>query len=58
MPKRLFQKFESGPLAGVGVDAEKHHQAVELYYQMMGWDTAGVPTAARLAELNLEWAAG
>lgn len=58
MPARLFEAFTSGPLAGVGVDRQKHRQAVELYYQMMGWDSAGLPTSARLVELNLEWAAG
>ena len=26
-----------------------------LYYQMAGWDDNGVPTRAKLAELNLTW---
>lgn len=57
MPKRLFEKFASGPLAGVGVDEDLHHQAVVTFYQMMGWGSDGIPTKAKLDELNLGWAA-
>ncbi|MDA8216952.1 MAG: aldehyde ferredoxin oxidoreductase family protein [Dehalococcoidales bacterium] len=57
LPRRLFQKFESGPLAGVGVDEEQHRKAVRLYYDMMGWDEEGVPLPGRLAQLGIGWAA-
>ena len=57
MPKRSYTPFASGPLAGVAVDADKLHDAVVYYYQMMGWTPEGVPTKAKLAELNVGWAA-
>ena len=56
MPRRIFSPFPSGPLAGVGVDEDLHHKAVVTYYQMMGWDAQGIPTPAKLAELNISWA--
>ncbi|MHB9091640.1 MAG: aldehyde ferredoxin oxidoreductase family protein, partial [Chloroflexota bacterium] len=58
LPKRIFSKFESGPLAGTGVDEEKYRQTMVAYYQMMGWDAEGVPTHGKLAELNIAWAEG
>jgi aldehyde:ferredoxin oxidoreductase len=53
LPTRMFEPFESGPLAGVAIDARIFAQALELYYQMMGWDAKGRPTSARLAELGI-----
>ncbi len=58
---RLPRRFSSSPadsnLKGVGVDPEKLSAAQKAYYQMLGWDEAGVPTPGRLIELNVEWAA-
>ena len=45
-----------GPLEGVLVDPDQLAEAQKLYYQMLGWDESGIPTYARLVELNLEWA--
>jgi aldehyde:ferredoxin oxidoreductase len=56
LPARIHEPFEDGPLAGVGVNADDFSRALELYYQMMGWDSEGRPTRGRLAELGLEWA--
>ena len=40
------------------MDREEFANALKTYYQMMGWDEeTGFPTEAKLAELELEWAA-
>jgi aldehyde:ferredoxin oxidoreductase len=56
LPERLFQGLENGPLQGERIAPDQFLAARRLYYQMNGWDPAtGVPTPARLAELDLEW---
>lgn len=57
LPKRFAQPPDDGPLKGVVVDPKEHAEVKKLYYQMLGWDEAGVPTKGRLAELDMEWAA-
>jgi aldehyde:ferredoxin oxidoreductase len=57
LPRRFASSPLDSNLKGVGVDPEKFSAAQKLYYQMLGWDEAGVPTNARLVELNIEWAA-
>ena len=54
IPKRFFQKQPCGPLE-IAIDPETFLQAKETYYRMQGWDN-GVPSRAKLAELNIEWA--
>jgi aldehyde:ferredoxin oxidoreductase len=41
----------------VAVDPEKLGEMQKVYYQMLGWNEKGVPTKARLVELDIEWAA-
>jgi aldehyde:ferredoxin oxidoreductase len=58
LPPRMFQPATRGPLSQTTVDAEALAQARRLFYAMMGWDPAtGVPTAATLGELDIEWVA-
>jgi aldehyde:ferredoxin oxidoreductase len=57
LPRRFASSPADSTLKGVGVDPEKLSAAQKLYYQMLGWDESGVPTYARLVELNIEWAA-
>jgi aldehyde:ferredoxin oxidoreductase len=40
----------------VAVNPDELVAAQKLYYQMLGWDESGVPTYARLVELDIEWA--
>jgi len=55
---RFSTPFESGPAKGVRVPEEEIQSALELYYQMNGWDKdTGAPTAAKLHELGLHWVA-
>lgn len=57
LPARLFEPLRNGPLAGRALNREEFKRALQLYYQMVGWDDRGVPTAGKLAELGLNWAA-
>jgi aldehyde:ferredoxin oxidoreductase len=54
MPRRFFQPHPSGPLKAA-LDAKAFQEAKETYYGMMDWP-GGVPTAAKLEELGIEWA--
>lgn len=57
LPARMFQPLGSGELAGVAIEREEFESAKRLYYEMAGWDAnTGVPTAGKLAELELTWA--
>lgn len=55
LPERFFEPFTDGPLAGVAVRRDEFQRALEVYYQMLGWDAEGVPTPGRLYELGLDW---
>ena len=57
LPKRMAVSQTRGNLQGVTVDPQKLSEAQDLYYQMLGWNSEGVPTRARLVELGIEWAA-
>jgi len=56
LPARFFTSPDEGPLKGISVDPDQLAEAQKIYYQMLGWDESGVPTYARLVELDLEWA--
>jgi aldehyde:ferredoxin oxidoreductase len=56
LPRRFSTSPPDGPLKGVTIDSGKLEEAKKIYYQMMGWDEAGIPTFARLVELKIEWA--
>jgi aldehyde:ferredoxin oxidoreductase len=58
LPKRFLTPFESGPLEGVAIKEDELARAVETYYGMVGWDSDGKPTAAKLEELGIGWVAG
>jgi aldehyde:ferredoxin oxidoreductase len=56
LPQRFSASPQDGPLKGILVDPEKFAEVQKIYYQMLGWDERGIPTYARLAELDIEWA--
>jgi aldehyde:ferredoxin oxidoreductase len=57
-PWRFSTPFESGGAKGVQVAAEDVAKALDLYYEMRGWDKeTGAPTAAKLHELGVSWVA-
>ena len=53
LPNRLFSPLQNGRLEGQGIDREEFQHAMQLYYQMAGWDVSGVPLPGKLAELDL-----
>ncbi|MBI3469109.1 MAG: aldehyde ferredoxin oxidoreductase family protein [Planctomycetes bacterium] len=58
LPQRMFEPLEKGALKGHRIDPDQFQTALRDYYEMMGWDRAtGLPTRAKLAELELDWAA-
>jgi aldehyde:ferredoxin oxidoreductase len=57
-PWRFSTKFESGPAEGVEVPEDQIAAAIDMYYDMRGWDKeTGAPTAGRLHELGIGWVA-
>ena len=58
LPGRFFQPHTSGPLSKTALDKAEFSKAKRIYYSMMGWDPdTGVPTRAKLEELDIGWAA-
>lgn len=57
LPKRMGTPQTRGNLKGVIVDFDQLSEVKKIYYQMLGWDERGVPTKARLSELDIDWAA-
>ena len=57
LPERMFEGILSGPRKGQKVDKDKLREAIDLYYEMVGWNKDGVPTKGKLAELDLLWVA-
>jgi len=56
LPPKAFLKIPSGPNAGVGITKEDFEKALDAYYDYAGWDKeTGIPTAATLKRLGLEW---
>jgi aldehyde:ferredoxin oxidoreductase len=56
LPKRLFEPLEGGPTNGMVFDRERFEAALEMYYEMAGWDpVTGNPTPETLDQLGLGW---
>jgi aldehyde:ferredoxin oxidoreductase len=56
LPPRFFQPQTSGALSETAVDSADLRRAIDLYYEMMGWDGDGVPSTGTLHELGVGWA--
>lgn len=58
LPEKFFKPLVGeGPTAGVALDQVEFNNALDLYYQMMGWTNDGVPKSGKYAELGIEWVA-
>ncbi len=59
LPKRIYDEpLIGGASDGVAVTREEVEQALDIYYEMCGWDVkTGKPTQAKLEELGLGWMA-
>ncbi len=57
LPKKFFKKLGgTGPTAGFALDKEEFERSLDIYYQIVGWTPAGLPTKAKMTELGIEWA--
>lgn len=55
LPPRMTEPLTGGVTDGNRLDMDAWRQDRALYYKMMNWDDNGIPTAARLHELELDW---
>jgi len=55
LPKKLFKPRKGGPTDGVSIPPEQLDSALDMYYQMSGWDQEGRPTRIKLEELGIGW---
>jgi aldehyde:ferredoxin oxidoreductase len=53
--RRWYERMPAGPLAGQKIDEQEFRKAIDLYYEVSGWDKSGVPTPGKLVDLELEW---
>lgn len=53
--RRWYERMPAGPLAGKKIDEQEFRKAIDLYYEVSGWDKNGVPTSGKLVDLELEW---
>ena len=53
--RRWHEEMPRGPLQGTKIDEQEFRHAVELFYELSGWDPRGRPTFGKLVELNIEW---
>jgi len=57
LPKVLYAEsgaFKDGPSAGKAVGEEAFAERMREYYEIRGWDENGVPSEAKLAELDID----
>ena len=40
---------------GQKIDELQFRKAMDLYYEISGWDKNGVPTRGKLVDLELDW---
>ncbi len=58
LSKRLHQPLKGGISDGLQITEDELEAAKDLYYRLAGWDVeTGNPTAERLEELGIGWAA-
>ena len=56
LPKRCYtEPLQDEPAKGAVIDKEKFDQALDEYYELRGWTKEGIPTAAKLKELGLDF---
>jgi len=48
LPERIFQELENGVLKGEKIDKDEFKEALELFYDMSGWDEDGYPRKSKL----------
>jgi aldehyde:ferredoxin oxidoreductase len=56
LPSRFFDPQTSGALSETSVETRQLRQAIDTYYEMMGWNKDGIPLEGTLNELGIGWA--
>ena len=58
IPEKLFKPLKGGVSDGWKLDRDEIESALDKYFEICGWDVkTGIPTRAKLEELDLEWVA-
>ena len=60
LPRALYAEegaHTAGPSAGRAIGEAPFRAALQEYYELRGWDENGVPSAAKLEELGIDWPA-
>jgi aldehyde:ferredoxin oxidoreductase len=55
LPPRFFKPQTSGALSETSVNPDELREAIDTYYEMMGWTKEGVPTRGTLYGLGVGW---
>jgi aldehyde:ferredoxin oxidoreductase len=61
LPRKLYAEdgaFATGPSAGRAIGETRFREALLEYYDLRGWDAAGVPSERKLDELGIDWRPG
>jgi len=53
--RRWHEKMPEGPLKGQYIDSKSFRKAIDLFYEMSGWNKKGHPLPGKLIELSLDW---
>jgi aldehyde:ferredoxin oxidoreductase len=53
--RRWHEAMPGGPIKGKKLDEQEFRRAIDVFYELSGWDPHGRPTFGKLVELNLEW---
>ena len=54
-PARTFNEpVPKGPFKGKKVDKAQYEKILDIYYELRGWDSDGIPKKEKLIELNLQ----
>ncbi len=58
LPPKIFTPLPDGPNQGMALDQAEMLKAIEMYYQLAGWELENNrPTRGKLEELALDWVA-
>ncbi|MCG2769522.1 MAG: aldehyde ferredoxin oxidoreductase family protein [Chloroflexota bacterium] len=52
-PRTWKEKVTTGPTQGSSISWEDNQKLLDMYYEQRGWDKNGIPTQAKLTEMDL-----
>jgi len=52
-PRTWKEKVPTGPTQGSSISWEDNQKLLDMYYEQRGWDKNGIPTHAKLTEMDL-----